>query len=79
MQIKFQQNVLGQSQSDSSLFKFSHVGKPHSIDHLKQNLCQLFMVTVDQEFSTHINQHDNTLAFEVDLLDQELPVDRRIK
>ena len=38
MQIKFRHKVLGQSHSDNSLFKFSHGGKPHSVDQLKQNL-----------------------------------------
>ena len=79
MQIKFRQKVLGQSHSDSSLFKFSHGGKPHSVDQLKQNLCQLLMVAVDQDCTMHTNQRDSTLALEDVLLQPELLVGRRVK
>ena len=78
MQIKFRHKVLGQSHSDNSLFKFSHGGKPHSVDQLKQNLCQLLMVAGDPECSTFSNEHD-TLALEDVLVQPELLVGRRIK
>ena len=41
LQIKFRDKVLNQTHSDKSLFRFSHKGKQHTVDHLTKNLCEL--------------------------------------
>ena len=81
-QIKFRQKVLGQSHSDNTLFKFSHGGKPHSIDRLKQNLLHLLSVCDENEHPTTITTLSNrdTLPLHEDIILQpELFVGRRIK
>ena len=51
LQINFRRKVLCQTHSDPSVFRFSHNGKQHSVDQLKENLFCLLpsVVTADDD------------------------------
>lgn len=79
MQIKFRSKVLSQSHPDNSVFKFSHGGKVHSVDRLKQNLYKLLTVTVDESTPSPACEQSNALSLEDILKQPEVLVGSRIK
>lgn len=78
MQIKFRCKVLGQSDSDIAVFKFTHGGKAHSVERLKQNLYKLLTVT-DRCTPSPDCEQDSALSPEDVIKQPELLVGRRIK
>lgn len=82
MQIKFRRKVLGQSHSDNAVFKFSHGGKAHSVEMLKQNLYELLTVTESDDkrcTPSPDREQDSVLSPEDVIKQPELLVGRRIK
>ena len=74
LQIKYRHKVIEQTPPDTSVFKFSHNRKQHSIEQLKQNLYQLF----DEESSSS-PEDGLRLALDDILVHPELLVGQKIK
>lgn len=74
LQIKFRDKVLNQTHSDKSLFRFSHKGKQHTVDHLTKNLCELIGDTGAPSLSEQVPP-----SLEMIMIQPELLIGQQIK